>query len=497
MTIDQLTYIPPSQRKSLDIKKFKRQQEDNESIQLRDIDFYTVCKQAKEYIYQIYDKKIEDKHSGETKEDYVNIFHNAMRGFPSSVNLIKKHLEDFIVENGLKDSSYPSYYLSLVDALFEEEFGWGPLSAYRYENDSEGAQVLGTDIKFKRSWGWEHQPFSFRNLDQVMELAQRFSNMDARTTLNEHSSPEMETRTHDNIRVSIMIPDRMHGEPVITLRKKVVRELSFQSLCKFGTIPDEAIPLFESLASFHLNSVIAGPPGCGKSTMLQAFLNYSLYEVRNGKKVPERVNTVYAETFPEWDVRKLHPSSNVLHVIGRGEEFEKIIASSILRHDISRIVIGEIREHEVGLYKRASLQGIKQVMGTLHDLDPFDIPSILSNLYMQYYPNGSDSKTIYEAFAKNIHLSVSMDEFLVKRDGAEQLEKKVTGIHLYDVDPLTKEVLMSTIMEYNLEENKWCYSDSLPAKFIRMIKKYNTGSYKKFVDTLSTLARNSQLVEMR
>ncbi|QOK30003.1 Flp pilus assembly complex ATPase component TadA (plasmid) [Cytobacillus oceanisediminis] len=496
MTTDQINYTPPSHRKTLDIKKFKKLEE-NEPIQVREIDFYSICKQAKDYIYHIYDKKIEDKHSGETKEDYVNIFHNAMRGFPSAVNLIKKHLEEFIIENGLRESSYPPYYTSLVDALFEEEFGWGPLSAYRFEVESEGAQVLGTDIKFKRSWGWEHQPFSFRNIEQVMELTQRFSNMDARTTLNEHTSPEMETRTHDNIRVSIMIPERMNGEPVITLRRKVVKDLSFQSLSEFGTIPKEAIPLFESLSRFTLNSVIAGPPGCGKSTMLQAFLNHALYETRNGKRVPERINTVYAETFPEWDVRKLHPKSNVLHVIGRGEEFEKIITSSILRHDISRIVIGEIREHEVGLYKRASLQGIKQVMGTLHDLDPIDIPSILSNLYMQYYPNGSDSKTNYEAFAKNMHLSISMDEFLVVRDGVELLEKKVTGIHIYDLQTSSKdEVCMYTIMEFDLYANKWCYSDVLPARFKRMIKKYNIQAYEKFIDTLSALANNSQLVEI-
>lgn len=488
-----ITYVPSSQRKALDIKEFGRNTTVN-NFKINE-DFYTVCHNAKDFIYKVYDKKIEDKSSGNTKEDYVNIFHEAMQGKPSAVQLIKKHLDEFVVDNGLRNTTYPKHYVSLIDGIFEEMFGMGPLSAFRLENDCEGAQVIGTDITFKRPWGWELQPFKFRSIEEVLELTQRFANMHSNTTLNEHTSPEMETRTHDNIRVSIMIPHRMHLEPVITLRKKVVRTLSLAQMVDYGTIPQEAVPIFESLAKFKLNSVIAGPPGCGKSTFLQVLLSHILYEDYKGKRIPERAKTVYAETFPEWDIRALNPASNVLHVLGSGEEFETVVTKALLRHDITRIAIGEIREHEVGLYKRASVQGIKQLMGTLHDLDPNAIPSIMADLYMQYYSNTSNHAAVQNAFSRNLHFAISMDEF--PDEDTEKFVKKVTGIHLYDVDEKTKESLMFTIMEYHFESDSWSYQFDIPKRFANLAMKYNRKEFEVFIETLKELSEQTNFANVK
>lgn len=483
-------YLSPIERKQLDIKEYNRQESFGRFNQNED--FYTICLKAKKHVLDFYDRKIDEKNVGNTKEDYVNIFHEAMQGIPSSVNLIHRIIEEYIVENGLRTTVYPSYYRSLVEGIFEEEFGLGALSAFRMEKECEGAQVIGTDITFKRAWGWELQPFKFRSIEKVMELTQRFANMHSKTTINEHTSPELETRTHDNIRVSIMIPDRTHLEPIITLRKKLVRELSLESMVNFGTIPKESIPIFQILSRFKLNSVVAGPPGCGKSTFLQVLLSNILYEDYKGTRIPERLKTVYAETFPEWDIRALNPFSNVLHVLGSGTEFESQITKTLLRHDISRIVLGEIREHEVGLYKRASVQGIKQIMGTLHDLDPENIPEILCNLYMQYYPNNMNHEAVQHTFNRNIHFAISMDEFPNGED--DKLLKKVTGIHIYSVNDTTKQLEIYTIMEYDFDTDSWNYTNTIPASFKKLVEKYNRQSYKQFVDTLEQLSTKSKSV---
>lgn len=483
-------YQSPLERKQLDIKEFSRQETFNSGS--NNEDFYSICQTAKEYVYKFYDKKIDEKNNGSTKEDYVNIFHEAMQGIPTAVSMVHRIIEEFLGEHGLRNTKYPDYYISLIDAIFEEEFGWGALSAFRYENECEGAQVIGTDITFKRSWGWETQPFKFRSVKKVMELTQRFANMHSKTSLNEHTSPELETRTHDNIRVSIMIPDRTHLEPIITLRKKLVRNLTLESMVKFGTIPEESIPLLQNIARFKVNSVVAGPPGCGKSTFLQVLLSNILYEDFQGQRIPERVKTVYAETFPEWDVRSLNPSSNVLHVLGSGAEFETVITKALLRHDISRIVIGEIREHEVGLFKRASVQGIKQLMGTLHDLDPENIPEILCNLYMQYYPNNMNHAAVQHTFNRNIHFAISMDEFPNNTNGI--LVKKVTGIHLYSVHEQTKELEVHTIMHYDFDTDSWGYANDIPVSFRKLVEKYNRQAYQQFAESLEKLSANSKKV---
>lgn len=305
-------YQSPHERKTFDVKSFANNE--NESTYKNHYDFYKISEEAKEYVLAFYDRKIEQKSKGEIQEDYANIYHNAMLGKPSAVNLIKKILEEFIIEKNYREVKYPNYYRSLVEALFEEEFGWGPLSVFRFIHDSEAAQVLGTDIKIKRSWGWELQPFKFKNVQDVLNLANRFSNADSRHVLNSHKKPELETLTTDNIRVSIMIPERMHEEPVITLRRKTIKKLTFEEQTRLETFPKEAIPIFEALSRFWLNWVIAGPPGSGKSTLFQTMLHYLLYEIREGEKIPERYNTIYAESFPEFNVREIHPRSNVLHL---------------------------------------------------------------------------------------------------------------------------------------------------------------------------------------
>ncbi|MER2010670.1 MAG: hypothetical protein ABS939_24875, partial [Psychrobacillus sp.] len=156
---------------------------------------------------------------------------------------------------------------------------------------------------------------------------------------------------------------------------------------------------------------------------------------------------------------------------------------------------GEIREHEVGLYRRASLQGIKQVMGTLHDLDPINIPGIMGNLYMQYYPQSTDSKTVYQTFARNLHFAVSMDEVLYEDNDGEHLEKKVTGIHLYDVDPQTEEILLYTIMDYDIYDKTWSFNSEVPEKFTRMVRKYHRKEYEQFIETLQNLEKRGSLTE--
>lgn len=483
-----LDYISPADRSTLDIKSFSKDNNQRETVKKTD-DFYTVCSEAKKYVYDVYDQKIDERSAGTTKENYVEIYHNAMLGIPSAVNHIKKIIEDFVIDQNFRNVNYPLPYSSLINGIFEEEFGWGALSAFKDEADVEGAQLIGTDISFKRGDGHEIQPFKLRNIEQSFELTKRFANMHSNTMLDEYTKPELETRTHDNIRVSIMIPKRTHEEPVITLRRKTITKYNFEKMAELGAIPKVAIPLFEALAKLKVNSIIAGPPGCGKSTMLHAFMNAFLYVDKNGKRIAEPVKTVYAEGYPEWDARKIHPNTNLFHVLGSGKEFEDSVSAALLRHDITRIILAEIREHEVGLYRRASVQGIKQLMGTLHDLDPVDVPEILTNLYLQYFPTDVDYNTLYHTFSSNIHFSVSMDEFISEDD---QFEKRVTGVHIYEPSK-TGKVELYTIMDYDWIEKRWRYNDKIPLRFERMASKYNRKAYLDLKHHLNVLSASSKV----
>lgn len=156
--------------------------------------------------------------------------------------------------------------------------------------------------------------------------------------------------------------------------------------------------------------------------------------------------------------------------------------SSILRHDISRIALGEIREHEVGLYKNAGLRGIKSVIGTIHDLDPEDVPRIFTDLYIQYYNHNSDPKAIYDTFVKSLHFSISIDELVI----GDRLKKKVTSIQFYDVDE-NQEVKIYKIMDYDYEHNSWTFNSYVPQRIEKVMRKYHFKEFMKFKEQLQKL----------
>ncbi|MYL35482.1 hypothetical protein GLW08_20480 [Pontibacillus yanchengensis] len=499
--IEKEHYVSPDQRRALDIKNQLNSQttinDDEFSSTSAVYDaFYSLCDQAKDYVYEVYDEKVQQNKEGNSQENYVGIYHNAMRGVPEHVNMIKKTIENYISNSGKKDIVHPPYYLNLVEAVFEEEFGWGPLAFFKYEKESEGAQAIGKDIKIKRNWGWELQSFGFRSEERVFKVADRFANMYPDTQLNAYSKPEVETRTFDNYRISIMIPYRMHREPKITIRRKKVQDYKFEVQANYGTIPSESIPLFQNLSHLLCNGILAGPPGCGKSTMLQTIMGEFLYTNRQGKLTPEPLNTMYSEVVAEFDPRSQFPNTFCDHIIGEGEEFEKDIPKAMLRHDIHRVVCGEIREHEAGLYRRSSIQGIKQVLGTLHDLDPMDIPEILSSLYMQYFSHDFNPDLVYKAFAKNVHYSISMDEFYQESDDEDdELVKKVESIQIYDFDNATFKLNMHRIMLYDDLTDTWTFNADLPKRFQRIARKYNKRYFMEFKRVLEELAEKYPMEE--
>ncbi|WP_214483771.1 ATPase, T2SS/T4P/T4SS family [Bacillus sp. SM2101] len=491
------TYISPKERRTLDVRKLsveinRKQGADQTRKSDQFNEFFSLCKDVKDHILSIYDKKIEENQNATTNENYVNLFHEAMIGVPSSVKFIKTHIESYISNHGFGDTPYPNYYLSLEDGVFEEKFGWGPLSVFKYQHNIEAAQVLGTDIKFKHKDGWRLQPFSFSDLIQVEEVVARFANTSSKNHLNKHTKPELETRTHEGFRVSIMIPERMHVLPLITLRRQTVKVHQLAKQVELGTIPVEATTLFKSLPKFKANGVIAGPPGCGKSSFLLTLLGEVLYEVNNGKKIPERINTIFGESSLEFAVNELFPKANINHVIGKGVEFEKVIPTSLLRHDVTRVVLQEIREHEVGLFQRSGIQGIKQILGTLHDKDPIDIPEILFSLYMMYYNSNVNPDQLYKMFARNIHYSITMDEFMQD----EELVKKVTGVQFYDFDTRTFELKMVKIMHYDEDSDSWTFNSSIPERMQRICQKYDKQNYLTFTEKLKELEKLSPMPDV-
>ncbi|MCM3005803.1 ATPase, T2SS/T4P/T4SS family [Priestia koreensis] len=438
----------------------------------KEVDFYTICERVDKHVKNFLEEKIKKK----STEDYIEIFHKSITGDPTAINMMKEIISSYATDQGLGNIQYPEYYLNLTDAFFEQLYGIGPLSVWKRQ-DSPAAKVIGTDIWFKQNNQWVKQRFSFRSVGDVKTIADRYKHIDARNKLDQNHHTELETTTIDNIRVSIMIPKRSY-EPVITLRKQVETTYTFDHLAKLGSIPEEAIPLLQILAKMQMNSIIAGPPGVGKSTLLQIMLAETL-----------DLHTAFVESSYEFFPRKIYPGSPIIHVKGSGKELEDKIFPALLRHDIDQVVIQEVRRVETEIYGTAGERGIKKVMGTFHNMDPVNIPSILARLNIQHHSGTAMSyRDEYLRFAENLHFSITMDEL----EGGEKL---VTGIQFYHIDPVTLNVQINKILQYNLETQAWEFHNNIPSRMKRLGLRTNRDMYSEFVRLLDQLSGQYPMVE--
>jgi pilus assembly protein CpaF len=436
--------------------------------------FYDICNEVSGFVERVIEKKIRMK---DQATDYIEIHHNAIVGDPLSVKIIKELIQDFLEKKTLTQLSFPPYYSSLADAIFQEEYGWGPLSIWRDKTDSQAAKVIGTDIWFITNGRWEKQSFKFRSIEQVLSVCERFKNIDRLNKLDAYQNTELETVTYDGIRVSVVVPDRSF-EPVITLRNQTVTIYNLDEQARLGTFPIEVLPLMKILSRLCLNSIIAGPPSSGKSSMLMSMLSETVHDT----------HTAFIESDFEFFPRLAFPGAPIIHERGKDEELEKVVFPKLLRHDIVQVIAAEVRKSESELYGTASERGIKMLKGTFHNMDPVNIPGQLARLNVQHHKQGFDYHFEYLRFAENLHFSITMDEL-------SQTRKRVTGIQFYDVDPMTLQVSILKILDYDWEEDTWSYHNEIPGRILRMASKYNKQDVQEIQTLLHQLSKKYPMPE--
>lgn len=181
----------------------------------------------------------------------------------------------------------------------------------------------------------------------------------------DESAPMVDARLPDGSRMNAVIrPISLIG-PILTIRKFNKRPLTWDQLMSYGTLTEELRLFLEAAVKAHLNIVVAGGTGSGKTTILNALSEFIADS--------ERIITV--ETAAELQLRHKHVipmETRPANIDGKGEVSmqDLIINSSRMRPD--RVISGEVRGGEAIDIIQLMNTGYEGSMFTIHANDPRD-----------------------------------------------------------------------------------------------------------------------------
>ena len=158
----------------------------------------------------------------------------------------------------------------------------------------------------------------------------------------------------------------------------------------------EARRLLEGLVLRRRNLMVSGPTGSGKTSLVNALLAL----------VPRDDHVVVIEDAGEIDV----PGALASHLVDPDPGRLRLFCSHALRMSPDRIVVGEIRSHEVVPFILSSNTGHRGMASTIHANSAVDTLSRLSILFALFSPGTADFAAVQRLVHKSVDYVVHLED---------------------------------------------------------------------------------------
>lgn len=231
--------------------------------------------------------------------------------------------------------------------------------------------VNGGEVWADRGAGLERQSAFALGPEDARALAVRLIGRAGRHV--DESSPCVDARLGDGMRVHVVLPPVAPHGPLVSIRLPAPEPWSLEALAAAGFLPGRARVRIAALVAERRNVLISGAAGSGKTTLLSAML---------GLAAPgERI--VVIEDVGE--IRVDHPhvvslETRQANLEGAGEIGLARLVREALRMRPDRLVLGECRGEEVRELLTALNTGHDGGAGTIHANSLADVPARLEAL---------------------------------------------------------------------------------------------------------------------
>ena len=239
----------------------------------------------------------------------------------------------------------------MLDMIIADIVGYGPIQPLLDRDDISEVMVNGPDqIYIEHKGKLQLSDVKFLDNKHVQQVIERIVAPLGRRI--DESSPMVDARLPDGSRVNAIIPPLSLVGPCITIRKFRKDPLKVEDLIRFGSFPPEFGELIRACVYAHLNIIVSGGTGSGKTTMLNVLSSF----------IPEDDRVLTIEDAAELQLQQPHVvrlEKRPANIEGKGEIGIRELVVNSLRMRPDRIVVGECRSGET--------LDMLQAMNTGHD----------------------------------------------------------------------------------------------------------------------------------
>jgi pilus assembly protein CpaF len=304
----------------------------------------------------------------------------------------------------------------LVKEIGDDVLGYGPLQPLLEDPAVTEIMVNGPDSIFiERKGRLTLSGARFRSEDHLRQVIEKIVTRVGRRI--DESSPLVDARLEDGSRVNAVIPPLAVNGSSLTIRKFATDPLKASDLVAFGSISPEMAELLDACVKAHLNIIVSGGTGTGKTTLLNVLSSF----------IPAGERIITIEDAVELQLQQDHVvrlESRPANIEGKGEITIRDLLKNSLRMRPDRIVVGECRSGEALDMLQAMNTGHDGSLSTVHANSPRDAVSRLETLVLMA---GMDLplRAIREQISSAVDVIVQLTRL---RDGTRRVTH-VTEVH--------------------------------------------------------------------
>ncbi|WP_373532405.1 CpaF family protein [Vampirovibrio sp.] len=327
----------------------------------------------------------------------------------------------------------------LIQELVEEVVGLGPLEPLLRDPTISEIMVNGPKNVYIERLGKLHKTtVTFKDNAHVMHIIERIVSAVGRRV--DEKTPMVDARLKDGSRFNAIIPPLALDGPSISIRKFKADAGTLEKLLGWGSMTPAMARTLEAAVKCHLNIIISGGTGSGKTTMLNSLSALIAPD--------ERIVTI--EDSAELQLKQEHVvrlETRPPNIEGEGQITARQLMINSLRMRPDRIVVGECRGPETLEMLQAMNTGHDGSLTTLHANTPRDAISRIVTMCMMN-TNPLPEKTIRQQVASAVHLIVQVSRLM---DGQRKTTSiaEITGM---EGDVVTMQEIFK-FEQYGLDEN--------------------------------------------